>query len=75
MAGHEDPEKLPEITDVKKRLKTCESCGKVFVCQEGGCWCDELKLTHAMIGALRMKYQDCLCQECLKAVAASQGAR
>jgi hypothetical protein len=64
VAGHADP----EAADLRKKVKTCESCGKVFVCRQGGCWCDALKLTHLTIEALRIKYQDCLCEECLKAL-------
>jgi Cysteine-rich CWC len=71
VAGHGDPERLLEVTEIGKKFKTCESCGKVFVCHEDGCWCDALKLTHPTIEALRMKYRDCLCEECLKALVTS----
>src|SRR5436190_22708499 len=51
------------------REKTCESCGKAFECQAGGCWCDDVKLNGATRIALGLRYVDCLCPTCLKAAA------
>ena len=61
----------PQKTSPRRRVKTCESCGKAFVCHQGGCWCDALKLAHPTLEALQMKYQDCLCEDCLKSVVIS----
>ena len=46
----------------------CESCGKDFVCGMSlkGCWCAEIKLDDETRSALRSKYQECLCRECLE---------
>jgi len=46
----------------------CESCGKDFVCGMSlkGCGCAETKLDDETRSALRSKYKDCLCRECLE---------
>jgi len=62
-------------TPLRRRGKTCESCGQAFICNEGGCWCDALELAHPALAALRMQYRDCLCEECLKSIVTSHSLR
>jgi hypothetical protein len=59
-------------TPPKRQTKTCESCGQAFICNQGGCWCDALELAYPALEALRMKYRECLCEECLKFIVTSQ---
>ena len=51
-----------------RRAMTCESCGQPFRCELalGGCWCKDVPLTDAERTAIRARYRDCLCPECLK---------
>lgn len=52
-------------------LKNCSKCGKTFTCKndEGRCWCNEHFLSLATLEQLRKDFDNCLCQECLKAYA------
>ena len=52
--------------------KTCELCERVFLCYEGGCWCDAIKLGGTALRTLESKYTNCLCKQCLAAIAAGQ---
>lgn len=47
--------------------KICDSCGNSFGCgaRADGCWCEGVSLTPEIADALRLKYEDCLCQTCL----------
>jgi hypothetical protein len=51
--------------------RTCEACGNDFTCGASlsGCWCTDLKLSDEARADLRSRYGDCLCAECLKAIA------
>jgi Cysteine-rich CWC len=50
--------------------KKCPRCGAVFTCrQEAGCWCGAVSLTPETLKSLRMRYADCLCEECLQTLA------
>ena len=52
------------------REKTCEACGKVFLCVGAdGCWCGAVKLEPKRSEDLRSRYNDCLCEACLRAAA------
>jgi len=53
------------------RELVCESCGNSFTCGASlsGCWCGEIKLTGEARTALRERYRDCLCRECLERLA------
>lgn len=54
--------------------KRCSKCGVAFDCGGlFGCWCRDVKLTEAQLAALRGRYADCLCPDCLKAAAADAG--
>jgi hypothetical protein len=51
--------------------KTCESCGQLFPCQkEGECWCRSVELDPGTRTQLENKFRDCLCESCLKVIAA-----
>ncbi|MGB0034269.1 MAG: cysteine-rich CWC family protein [Candidatus Acidiferrales bacterium] len=49
--------------------KTCVACAGVFSCfaAQGGCWCEEVKLSSKTLSELRARYADCLCPSCLDA--------
>ena len=52
---------------MQTRDLTCESCGKAFVCGEGGrdggCWCMDLPPVLALP---REENTDCLCPDCME---------
>ncbi len=51
--------------------KACGRCGRPFGCtQTYGCWCGEIKLDDAQRAWLQARYDNCVCPECLKALAA-----
>ncbi len=56
------------------RRKTCASCGREFLCYERGCWCDAVKTSPAEAQSLREKFEDCLCEACLRALPPPQHA-
>ena len=49
--------------------KICENCGNTFECKPQGCWCFEVNLIDEQRKALKEKFEDCLCPECLKCYA------
>lgn len=62
-------QKLTELIQPSRRApRTCEACGKPFVCGASltGCWCFDIKLSAAKRKELRAQYNDCLCRECLE---------
>jgi len=50
--------------------KTCGKCGRAFLCQSGGCWCEEVKMSAETLRWLSRAYDDCLCPVCLGEFAA-----
>ena len=51
--------------------KTCGHCGQAFACsQEVGCWCGGIKLDAAQLAWIKRAFDNCLCPDCLRAVAA-----
>lgn len=47
--------------------KTCEKCGKEFACHHNqDCWCVGYKVSKELSEYFRNKFNDCLCEECLK---------
>ena len=54
-----------------EKEKRCEKCGQTFGCGGLlGCWCRDVTLDEATLARLRASYGDCLCPDCLKAMAA-----
>lgn len=53
------------------KAKKCEQCGADFGCgsDTGKCWCGDVPLTEETLRKLRELYGDCLCPDCLKALA------
>ncbi|TKG94513.1 hypothetical protein EYV94_11220 [Puteibacter caeruleilacunae] len=50
-------------------LKTCPKCGAAFKCYNKGkksCWCENYSLSSETLQLLRSKWDNCLCEECLK---------
>lgn len=54
--------------------KQCSKCGATFACssEAKGCWCESLKLNPQTLSELRQRYDDCLCENCLRACAEAQ---
>jgi hypothetical protein len=60
----------PVPTNVEKK---CSRCGEAFLCkQEAGCWCASVRVDPAMLAELRARFADCLCEGCLRKLAAGQ---
>jgi len=50
-----------------EKQKRCSKCGLAFECGGlFGCWCRDVKLDRATLDALKERYDDCLCPDCLK---------
>jgi len=50
--------------------KTCPRCGATFECMHSAdCWCAAIILNEKMRRELAARYSDCLCKDCLLAVA------
>jgi len=65
--------------------KQCENCGEVFPCNPEGvkksvsadfrvggcndCWCHQFELGEAHLTRIEQQFQDCLCPQCLTALA------
>ena len=50
--------------------KRCSKCGLAFDCGGlFGCWCRDVKLDQATLAAMKKRYDDCLCPDCLKHLA------
>jgi hypothetical protein len=59
-----------DCTNVEKK---CSRCGEVFLCkQEVGCWCANMRVDSAVLAQLRERFADCLCEACLRKLAATQ---
>ncbi len=54
-------------TALRGREQVCEACGESFTCGPalGPCWCFKEKVSAELREALKQKYGDCICQECL----------
>ncbi|MGP1514699.1 MAG: cysteine-rich CWC family protein [Bacteroidales bacterium] len=47
--------------------KICPECGKEFVCQHDvSCFCMQYSLCSDVLAFLKKKYDNCLCEECLR---------
>ena len=53
------------MTTVKH--KECAKCGIDFTCNDAGnsCWCNQYQLSEKQLKALREKYNNCLCEQCI----------
>ncbi len=50
--------------------KRCSKCGEPFRCGGlVGCWCRDVELDKGTLAALKEQYDDCLCPDCLRALA------
>src|SRR5579859_688318 len=47
------------------QIKTCPRCKERFECALGGCWCEQVRLSAAMLKWLDRAFDDCLCPACL----------
>ncbi len=58
------------MSDSEDRIKNCSKCGVEFTCKpQGGCWCNNYQLTTEQLQELRVNYENCLCEECIKLIA------
>jgi hypothetical protein len=64
---------FPEIME---NTLTCESCGVEFSCgaDTGKCWCFEIDLKDESLAKLREEFNNCLCENCLSEMNASQNS-
>jgi hypothetical protein len=52
------------------KQKRCSKCGAEFECGGLlGCWCRDVKLDRVTLAALKERYDDCLCPDCLRQLA------
>ncbi len=61
---------------LKHEEKTCPRCGRTFECKANNpvrCECALVELDDRALQALHGCYADCLCLDCLRAIAAGQG--
>jgi ribosomal-protein-alanine N-acetyltransferase len=60
------------VGEPARSAKTCERCGQGFGCGTGQdrCWCSGVTVSREVLGQLRETYGDCLCPDCLVALAA-----
>jgi hypothetical protein len=61
---------------MKHEEKTCPRCGRTFECKVNNpvhCECARVDLDDATLHALHGRYPDCLCLDCLRAIATGQG--
>jgi hypothetical protein len=74
MSGGE-PEK--QLLGAAPTLKNCAACGESFSCgaPATGCWCEEVPVAAEVLVALRARYVDCLCAQCLTAAASATAAQ
>lgn len=56
------------ISEKYKNRPLCESCGDEFICGAAtkDCWCINEKLSDEIRKELKLKFNDCLCQNCLE---------
>ncbi len=54
-------------------MKTCEVCGKEFMCFPDNCWCTDLNISKQDLKLLNLKYDNCLCPECIAKYDKSDG--
>jgi hypothetical protein len=51
--------------------KLCGHCGSAFSCTQAlGCWCGTIKLDPSQLIWIKERFDNCLCPDCLTAVAA-----
>ncbi len=52
----------------------CPRCDARFGCEiaTGGCWCAELTIGDEQRAQLAAGYEDCLCESCLRELAATR---
>jgi hypothetical protein len=61
---------------LKHELKTCPRCGRTFECKANNpvrCNCALVELDEERLDAMQRRYSDCLCLDCLRAIAAGHG--
>ncbi|WP_084555825.1 cysteine-rich CWC family protein [Alkaliflexus imshenetskii] len=49
-------------------LETCPKCGKRFECchsSQNTCWCKSVKVNKETLSSIAMRYDRCLCPDCL----------
>lgn len=63
-------------TGATPKKKVCERCGTEFDCfsPQEPCWCEGVKLSSNTLAALRAKFDDCLCPQCLESAAQNKTA-
>ncbi len=62
------------LAPTRRDASTCGACGNAFTCGATilGCWCTKINLAPSIRTALRGRYSDCLCPECLENFASGE---
>ncbi len=57
--------------------ETCARCGAAFGCgaADSGCWCAAVEVPEAVRARLVAAYAGCLCERCLRELAAVEGVQ
>ena len=51
--------------------KVCGNCQRPFSCSQAvGCWCGGIKLAESQLAWIKRRFDNCICPDCLAAVAA-----
>ncbi|PWU04442.1 MAG: hypothetical protein C5B52_01525 [Bacteroidetes bacterium] len=64
---------MPDTFQGKHETKVCPRCGKYFECKMGdiqNCQCFTVQLSPPARDMVSEKFDDCLCNACLKAIQA-----
>lgn len=54
--------------------KTCDVCRETFTCGQYRCWCGSVGITERQMDWIAARFTDCLCETCLRLVAAADDA-
>ena len=58
---------------MSKIQKSCPRCGKAFECvHSADCWCAKIHLSDEAKTELKLQFNDCLCESCLKEIASGK---
>lgn len=64
--------------ETKHEIKTCPRCQKAFECKLNNplhCQCAGIELSDDVLGLLQRHFDDCLCRDCLVALAGGASPR
>lgn len=67
---------IPQIDTEKGETLICESCAAEFTCNAGQetCWCFGVEVSEKNLEQLKVNYQRCLCQNCLRNISTASSS-